>query len=206
MAEEQKPTQPPVNDMIPKTEYEKLVSDFNAKKKEADDLKKSIAAANEAKLKEQNQWQQIAEAKEKEANEYRSQNENLVSAVRTEKKLAAARMACEKLGMRPEAVNDLDMLDLKQLQVETTNTGKINILGAEKFAEQLKVQRPHWFADKTAAPVDGGSPTVFETGGAVTLDGLIAAEKEAKKTGDWSKYQKIHSQYNSQRLSKMNRR
>ena len=39
----------------------------------------------------------------------------------------------------PKPLSDLDMLDLSSLEIETTSTGKINVLvGAGKFAERLK--------------------------------------------------------------------
>ena len=102
-----------------------------------------------------------------------------------------------KQGIRPEAVNDLQFLDLSEVQIETTDTGRVNIIGEDKFIERTKTLRPHWFGTTAAPNVNTATPGIVP-GQQITLADVTAAEKEAKKTGDRSKYMQLVSQYQKQ--------
>ncbi len=90
------------------------------------------------------------------------------------------------------------MIELNGVEIETTNTGKASVIGAEAFAKNLKALKPHWFADKTAPNVNGGSPRVADSGGRITVDDLMAAEKEAQKSQNFAAYKALHAKYQAQ--------
>lgn len=186
-------------EMISKAEFEKVMSELHKHKAKAKALEEKSNEEKMSRMKEQNQWKEIAEAKEREALEARDKAERVQSSFLSEKKYTAAREKCMALGIRPEALSDLEMLDLEQIQIETTSTGKINVLGADKFAERLKTTKPHWFQEKKTTTVNTDATRVFDTGGTVTPTMIMEAEKEFRKTGDRTKYEDLHKRYQQQR-------
>jgi phenylalanyl-tRNA synthetase alpha subunit len=66
-------------------------------------------------------------------------------------KKIAIKQEATKLGILPEAIEDLDNTDNSMVQIETTSTGNVNVIGAREFIESLKERKNHWFS-KTGAP------------------------------------------------------
>ena len=186
---------------VGREEFQKVLNDLHKHKSEARTLREQIEADKLNKQKEQNQWREIAEAKEKESLEYKTRAEKIQESYLGERKYNSVRSACEKMGLRPEAVGDLDMLDLKDVQVETTSTGKINILGSDKFAERLKTLKPHWFSAPSTTHVNTSGNRVHDSSGPVSVSQVMEAEREGRKTGNMSKYNDLHSKFQQQRLA-----
>lgn len=185
---------------VSKADHDRALADLQKFKKEAAQLKADKKAAEDAKLKETNDYKTLAEQREAELTEIRTENERIKSAIVAEKKFNTVAEECRKLGLLPGAASDLEMLDLDAVQVETTSTGKTNILGADKFAARLKAAKPHWFGGKSTSHVNTGKPGVLEDAdGAITIDQLVELEKDAKKTGDKSKYTAAFNKYQQQR-------
>jgi hypothetical protein len=44
------------------------------------------------------------------------------------------------------------------VDVEMTNTGKINVVGAKEFVESLKMKKSHWFKDTNVANFNNARP------------------------------------------------
>ncbi len=187
------------NDTISRAELDKVIAEREKFRKDAKTLRDAQETERTAKMKEQNQWKEIAEANEKKAKEADERSERFQKSFLEDKKINTVSAACEKLGLRPEAMSDLEALDFADVTVETTSTGKINILGADKFAERLKTLKPHWFADKADPRVNPGTTRVRDTKGAITAQQLVDADRAARKSGDFSEYQKMHAQYQKQR-------
>lgn len=192
-------------DAVARADHERALADMHRYKREAEKLKQEKEEARSAKLKENNQWKELAEAKELEAKSAREEKERIQNSYLAEKKYSAVREKCAALGLRPEAVSDLEMLDLESVQIETTSTGRLNVLGAEKFAERLKATKPHWFADKSAPNVNTKGSRVIDSDGPVTPAAILAAEKEGRKSGDMSKYNELVKKYQTQRAAGMRR-
>jgi len=190
---------PKAPEMVSKAELEKVLAELHKHKNKAKALGDQIENEKLNRMKEQNQWKEIAEAKEREAQEAKQSAERLQQSFISEKKFSALRDKCAALGLRPEAVSDLEMLDLSGLVVETTNTGRIEILGADKFATQLKTLKPHWFQDKTVTTVNTNGTRVLDPTGPITTRMILDAEKEGKKSGDMSKYYDLTKKYLAQR-------
>lgn len=184
---------------VSKADMERVLNDMHKYKKELLKLKEEKDSEKTARMKEQNQWKELAEAKEREAAEAREKSERLQMSYLSEKKYGALKSSCSALGLRPEALSDLEMLDLSEVQIETTSTGKINVLGAEKFAERLKATKPHWFLDKQTPTVNGAGPRVQDNMGAITPAMLLKAQADGQKAGDLSKYNSMAQTYLQQR-------
>lgn len=182
---------------VERAEFEKVLTEMHAHKKRAKELEATVESTRVNELKAKEEWKTIAEENEKKAKEREEENSRLKNSYLNEKKFGAVQAAAQKLGLRPEAVSDLEMLSLDPVQVETTNTGRINVLNADKFAERIKAQKPHWFGTGAAPNVNTGGPTITD-GGSITVDQIVAAEKEGRKSGDMSKYKTLMKQYREQ--------
>lgn len=193
-------------ELVSREDHERALADLHKFKKEAEKLKTEREAEKTAKLKEENRWKELAEQNEQEAKTAREEAARIKDSYVNGKKYSAVQEKCMALGLRPEAVSDLEMLDLADIPIETTSTGKINVLGADKFAERLKTLKPHWFAEKKAPSINADGTRVVESNdGQITVAQLLAEEAKGKKSGDLSGYYALHKKYLTQRAAGMRR-
>jgi hypothetical protein len=188
-------------DYVSRADHDRALADLNKFKKAAEKAAQDKKDSETARLKESNDWKTLAERKELEAQEARDEATKLRGSYVTDKKYNAVRQQCEALGLRPEAVVDLESLDLEDVGIETTSTGKINVLGADKFSKALKSRRPHWFTDKATPKVNTNGQRILDSGDATTAKDLLKLQAEGIKSGDMSKYQEAHKKFQQQRLA-----
>jgi hypothetical protein len=185
---------------VSRADHDRLLSDFKKTKGELKTLKDAEAKRQTDKMKSDNQFKELAEKMEKERDDAKAETANIKNSYLNDRKFSAVQAAAVKLGLRDEALSDLETLDLEDVETETTSTGKINVLGANKFAERLKTLKPHWFSDKKADPnVNTGGTRVRDSAGQITVKQILEAEAEAKKTGDRAPYEALVRKYNNQR-------
>lgn len=184
------------------SELAKLRAENAKLKKASDKAAQEKKDADTKRLKDENNWKAVAEAKEAEALESKSESEKIKTSYINDRKFSALESAAKALGLRPEAVGDLEALDLEDLLTETTSTGKINVLGVEKFAKALKTKKPHWFSDKPAPKVNTNGTRILDSSDdAISAKDLLKAEAEGKKSGDLSNYYALHKKYQQQRAA-----
>lgn len=180
-------------------EKQKLVDEVHKYKNTARELESKSRAEQERILREKGEWQQLAELKDEELKAERERISQIKESLINKEKLNALKDAGRKKGMREEALNDLELFGMDDVQVETTSMGNVNVLGVEGAIERLKLQRPYLFGGNRTN-VNGNMPNVNNDGaGVVTKEELIKLQKEAKKSGDYAAYQKAHNQYRQQR-------
>lgn len=188
-------------EMVSKAELQKVLDEMHKYKKEAKDLQAKNKEQEMQKLKDQQEWQKIAEIKEKEAEDAKNEANTLKSSFLSSRKFDALKTAALANGIRKEALNDLELLDFDEhVAIETTNTGKINIIGAEAAIKNLKAQKPHWFG-KSSGHVNSDDPEVV-SGEGITMKKVMDAQAEARKSGDWTKYKGLLQQYQSQKSAR----
>lgn len=186
-----------VQDVVPKSELDKVLSDMHKFKKMAREYETKMKEQEMSKLKEQQEWQKIAEIKEKEAAEAVEEANKLKSSFLNTQKYNAIKSAALASGIRKEALNDLELLDFDDdVAIETTNTGKINVLGADAAIKKLKADRPYWFG-KSMNSVNTDSPGV-SSGGEITMEKLLKVKAAAGKSGDYKEYEKVLRAYQAQ--------
>jgi hypothetical protein len=108
--------------------------------------------------------------------------------------------AAVKAGLMPEAMADLDLLDLSDLPVEVTSNNRYIVQGVETKVEQLKNERAHWFKKESAPNVNGAGGGAPLPGNAkIAPEDVIAAER-AYKTGrlPYAEYVELDSRYRKQ--------
>lgn len=190
---------PPAATVVPKAEFDRVLNELHSHKARAKELEDAKKKSEDDNLKANQQWKELAERNEAKATEWQEKYNGLSQTVIKDKKITAVREEALKKGIRPEALQDLEMLEHKDVVVETTSTGRLNVLGATSAIDNLKTLRPHWFGGSAGPGVNTGTPGVNPPGGEVTLAQIKAAEIEMKKTGDSTAYNRLHQTYREQK-------
>jgi hypothetical protein len=176
-------------DAIPGEVYSQVKKDLFSQKEKNRQLQERLDAIEADKMKQSNQWKEFAAAKENEAKEWKEKYESLSGSRLENAKFQAVKDAALKLGLREEAVSDLESMEFKDIMVEETSRGRLIVHGAKAAAEKLKSSKSHWFSDPKVPVVNGSIPPVKAgADGKITLDELNKISAEAKKTGDYSVY------------------
>jgi hypothetical protein len=173
-------------------------------KKKFDDESRASRDKQEADLRKNKQFKELAETYENENKDLKKKLVDRDKAVIENKKFEAIKAACDKLGLLPAAVSDLDGYDFTDITVETTSLGRINVLGADKFAERLKTLKPHWFKEAGNGAINPKTGRVLDSGGKVSVDDVYEAEKKFRKSGseeDKRAYHDLAQKYQKQRAS-----
>lgn len=172
-------------------EFKSLKDEMHKRKDEARKYADELKALKEKDMRDKEQWKEFGSTKEKEANEWKTKYEVLNSTLLNRAKLTAVQQEALKLGMVETALEDLELMDLKGVIVETTSTGKVNVIGARSEAERIKGIRPHWFSSKNTPNVNTNLPGVKNSpAGLTSYEDLMKLEKEAQKSGDYTEYKK----------------
>lgn len=190
MSEEQKPQEPvdqqPQEPQIPEgfvsqDVFERTKKDMFKYKAEAESAKKAADDLKVQRLKETQNWEALAKQREQEALDEKTKRERLESSLIQSQKFTALKQEALKHNIHPSSLDDLELLDLPEVNVETTSTGKILVTGAERAILNLKSLRPQWFQQK-APSINPSSPEAIQVNPQqVTLQDLSKLEAEYKK-------------------------
>lgn len=171
----------------PPAETSHLLSDIHKLKEANKNLQEMVKQRETDELKQKQEWKTLAELKEKENVELKEQISSSQKAILNNEKYKAVKDAAVKAGLRKEAMDDLESLfNYEQLQVEVTSTGRVNILGVDQAVERFKTVKAYLFGGPPPN-VNLNTPGVT-TQGPVNIGDLAKLEKEAKQSGDYSKY------------------
>lgn len=190
------PTQT-ADDLVSKAELKRVLDDMHKFKARAKELESMLEDQKLNKLKENNQWKEIAESKEKEAETLQQQLDAIKNAMVKNTKFNVIKSEAIKRGIRNEALDDLELLNFDDyVTIETTSTGRINVLGADLAIEDLKRKKPHWFG-KQSVSMNNASPEAISS--KISYEQVQKELNEAKKTGDYSKAESLLNEYKKQR-------
>ena len=163
-------------------------------------LQKQIKESEEQKLQTEQQYKTLYERTKAEKEEVQNKYDSLGRSLLVDRKMSAVKIAAQKAGIIDSAIEDLELLDLDGIEVETTSTGKVNVLGADEYIASLKAKRPYWFGGKTVQKVNSGGGSTLETGQPITAAKIVELEREGKRKGDMTEYYKAYGLYQKQRL------
>lgn len=198
--DEQTPAPKAPEGYVTKAELDRVLSDLHKHKGRANEYEGKLKAFEEKALAEKEDFKSLAERYKAEADEAKSESQKIKDSFIGEKKHTAVREAALRLGMRPEAVGDLDLLSLEGVVIETTSSGKVNVLGAEAYIQNLKSAKPHWFgSEATPTKVNPGTPKLKGEGAAVSETDLLKLSAEAQKSGDYTQYKTALAKYRTQK-------
>ncbi len=134
----------------------------NQEREEKAQLMQKVKELEEQRLSEIGDYKKLWENEKNLRVQKEQENEQIYSGYSREKKFAAVEREALKLGIRPEALEDLSLMELDSVIVEGTTTGRTNVLGAEEFVQSLKQKRPYWFATGKMPHLDTGNPGMAE--------------------------------------------
>ena len=136
---------------------------FKQEKKELEaqnqKLLREIQEKEEKTLQEKGRYKDLFESEKQKRMELEGKVVGQKDAFFNTLKRAEIEKAAIGAGIRKEALYDLDLLDNSLVEIETTDKGSINILGAEEFVSELKNTRPYWFQGQGAPNVNTGNPS-----------------------------------------------
>lgn len=187
------PVVPPIEERISKEEFLRVKNDMHKFKEDARKLQEELENKRIGAMKEKQDWEGIAKAKEQEAADFKEKYDGLSRSLVENAKHSALKNAALKSGILDQSLSDLELLDFAEVHVETTTTGKILVSGAENAIESLKKRRPHWFGTKPAS-VNPSSPETFTpSNGRVSMEDLGKLEKAYKENPQSSAAKKAYS-------------
>jgi len=188
---------PPPAPVVSRADFERVSAELKKLSTDKAALEERIKAKDLEEAKKRQDWKSIAEQKEREAQQAIAESKNLRDSYINEKKFTSLKDEAQRLGLRQEAIDDLSMIGLDDVTIESTSTGKINILGAKAAAEKIKLMRPHWFSNPSLPSVNSDLPSV-QNGSKISYQKLREAEVEAGKTGNYVDYKKLLMAYRAQ--------
>jgi len=111
-------------------------------------------------------------------------------------KMNAIEKAALNAGIRKEALEDLNYFDSSIVEIEKTDRGNVNIIGAEDFIESLKAKKPYLFTQAIPPNVNNGGA------GFSTPKQMDPKEILALKEKDPKKYQEVMQELIKKRYEK----
>lgn len=176
------PTEPvtQTEETYSKKDMEKIGSELARYKAQAEELSNKFKNQELESAKAANDWQKVAEVKQREAEEALEKLNKFKSAVVSDKRLSAIREEAIKSGLRKESLSDLSYLDYPEVRLNTDDEGNFKVEGADKAIQRLKTTRPHWFAS-SVPQVNLNTPNVIGGGGKLTLDEVKKLQAEYNK-------------------------
>ncbi len=182
---------------VSREQFERVSKDMHRFKEEAKAAKLKAEELERQRLKEANDYKTLYEQERQAKEELAQKQERLTQATIYDKKHSAVVAAFKAKGLRKEAEIDVENLSLDELQIETTSTGRINVLGVDEFVERQKQLRPHWFKSGSSK-VNADTPEVV-SGARVTAEMVSREYIKAQKTGDYSKYNELNGRMVAER-------
>jgi len=166
--------------------YEQIKADLFKYKSKVQEYETKVKQSEEIRLKESNDWKTLYERKDQEAKEALDKLNSFENTLNNTAKFGAVREAALRAGIRPEAVSDLELVDFKDVLVEKSPTGRIEVRGHESAVERLKTLKPHWFGKNVN--INSTIPTTSGAGGVASESELIKMSLKAAETGDYTAY------------------
>lgn len=194
------PSNPPVT--VDREAHNAILQELAKAQKLNSDMRGEIDNLKLTTHKDKDDWKTVAQIKEQEAEEIKAKYKGLQSAVINAEKNKKLSEAAIKAGINPVALPDLELLDLPEVTVQTTNNGKILVEGADLAIQKLKTLRPHWFGTQVPG-INPETPNTFPANpNSITLQMLQTANDTFNKTksdSDKKIYENLLMKYNAQK-------
>lgn len=139
--------------------------------------KSQIEMKEEERLREQNKWQELAEKYKNERDKAHNDYNQFKGSMVEYQKLNAVRQAALKAGIVEASLDDLELMNLDDVEIETTSSGRLMVHGQDDFVEKLKEMRPHWFKANRPPNINNGVSNDFEPK-KLSMSEIVKLQKE----------------------------
>ena len=167
---------------VPLENHKRALDDMHKFKTRAGELEAKLNAVEEERLKETQNYKSLAEKYKAELEADRKELGTLKGTIsRSQKYNALERVALEQ-GLRTEALDDLEAVNLEDIELEVTSNNRYMVHGTKEFVERLKEKKPHWFKkDKPPGVNSGGGSAKPAIASKLTPDDYVKAEMKYKR-------------------------
>jgi hypothetical protein len=148
----------PIGEAASKEALERYKSDMFKYKASNDKLKKELEDIRNSQLKANKNWEQYGKEQETKASIAEERLQMVEQTYLQERKNSVLNSVAVRAGMIDLEL--LGVLDMPEVQVETTSSGKIIVHGAEAAIQSLKSRKPHLFQSK-APSINPQTPEVL---------------------------------------------
>lgn len=152
---------------------------FEAISREKEELAKQLEEMKTKELESTNNFKQLYEQERRKREDAEKVAKTTRETYVKDYKFNVIREEALKAGIRPEALEDLERVDSSIVQIETTSTGRVGVIGAKEFVEDLKARRGFWFADTTPPNINNGRPNMNNS--ELSAQDILALEKTNPK-------------------------
>lgn len=169
-------------------------------RREMEHMKAELERSKKETLRKQSSYKELAEQLEKELELEKNKTKQYSEAYLYDRKLDAAKTAAAQSGMRKDAIDDIEafLSRATEIEVETTSTGRINVLGADRFISRLKSQKPYLFETRGSKvnpetpSVNGGTDITYEKLQELKVK---ASKSNNPKSAEWQAYKKAIEEF-----------
>lgn len=196
----EEPEAAPAEKAVAQKDYEKVLkAEATARRRakeletKATTLESQLRAATEEKMAAEGKKDELLQAYKMRAEESEKKIAGFWDSFYAEKKKDAVRASALRAGLRKEAENDLDLVDMDGVEVEKTDQGRVIVHHADDVVENLKQTRPHWFSSKETPRVNTGGYGQKVTTNIEMFDdhmGMLRLKKENR-----SEYERLFPAY-----------
>lgn len=171
---------------VSRADHERVLKDMHRFKTESTELANRLKALETDALTKTNDFKGLYEREKAAREAAEKEKENLRGFMVHNERFNAVKDEATKRGLRPEALKDLELVELDGLPTEVTSKGRIIVDGAASLVAKLQNDRPHWFGaakPPVVNPGGGASPGVGGDGGKKppTVQDLVKAEQDMKR-------------------------
>lgn len=169
--------------VVPWDVHERLLGDVAKTRDKNRELEARIGEIESNSLKEKNDFKGLYERTDAENKTLKKQLEDQSKWIVQTQQFNAVKTEAQKAGLRSEALDDLDMIDMKGVKVEVTSSGRYIVSGAKERVESLKTEKPHWFTQAAPPTVNAGGTGAGESkpGARLSPEDVAQAERQWKQ-------------------------
>ena len=178
--------------------HQRALDDMHKFKQQVQQLEAKLGDMQSESLKEKNDYKSLYEQtseKLKSTEQKLTQQSDWIVKTQQFNEVKAAAVAA---GLRSEALEDLDLIDMSGVKVEATSTGRFLVSGAKERVESLKKEKPHWFTVDRPPTINAGGTGAGESqpGRRLTAVDVHQAERDwrTRKISE-AQYRRIYKQY-----------
>lgn len=193
-------TKEPEKKLVPFDNHKRALDDLHKYKNNSKELEAKLNAIEEERLKEKQDYKALADRYKAESEAHGRKLREVNALIERSQKFQALERVAAEAGIRPEAIEDLELLPLDRLELETTSNGRFMVNGVKDYVEDLKQRKPHWFKKDKPPAVNSGGGGAKPTGdGKLTARDVLDAEKKVR-AGKMTKdqYHEVFRKYATQ--------